>query len=103
MAQTEEEIRGIIKKSYAELNKVLKAKYKSYIGKSYDFNGNQYHIIGFDGREFDVLIVTEQGVNVTNMDIPIDQWSEYQIPREKFASQIEKVMKVFINLTKGEK
>ena len=103
MAQTEEEIRGIIKKSYAELNKVLKAKYKQYIGKSYDFNGNQYHVIGFDGREFDVLIATEQGINITKMDIPIEQWTEYEIPKERFTEQMEKILKVFINLTKGEK
>ncbi len=92
-----------IKKSYAELNKVLKAKYKQYIGKSYDFNGNQYHVIGFDGREFDVLIATEQGINITKMDIPIEQWTEYEIPKEKFTEQMEKILKVFINLTKGEK
>ena len=96
----EQELRDSIKKSYAELNKVLKAKYKKYIGKSYDFNGNQYYIHGFDGRDFDVLMISEQGINFTKMNMAIEQWVEYEMPTEEFISKLETQVDLFIKQVK---
>jgi hypothetical protein len=100
MAQTEEEIRGIIKKSYAELNKMRKNKYKEYEGKCYTFNGVAYHIVSTQDKGFEILMIDDVGVAYVEMDLSVEQLKDNEITKEQFISILEKKVDLFIKQVK---
>jgi len=100
MAQTEEEMRDLIKKTYSELNKMRKKKYKEYEGKCYVFNGIAYHIVSVLDKGYEILMIDEVGVAYLEMDLAVEQLKENEVTKEQFIEKLEKKVDLFIKQVK---
>lgn len=100
MAQTEEEIKDSIKKSYAELNKMWKKKYKEYEGKCYYINDTFRMIDRVLDRAFGVLVIDDEGIRIEEMEAMVEQWSQYEVTKEQFIMALESQVDLYIKQVK---
>lgn len=100
MAQTEEEMRDLIKKTYSELNKLRKKKYKEHEGKCYWINGIYYYLERVLDKTFRVIISDNEGIRIEEMDVPIEQWEQYQITNQRMIDALQNQVDLFIKQVK---
>jgi len=101
--RTEIEIKADIRKAYNELNKIRQTVYAEYVGKCYEINGIFCFVKDVLDKGFSILQVDENDVRLTVMEIPIEQWTDWEIPKEKFIQELEKRVDLIIKQVKGEK
>jgi hypothetical protein len=98
--RTEEEIKNELKALYAERTKIRKKVWAEYVGKCYLINETYYKIDRILDRAFGVLVIDDERIGIEEMEIPLDQWKDYEIPSEQFIKALESRVDLIIKQIK---